>query len=419
MPSPTSVLTVSNLVAETLSRNPEIRFYEAEIQAARAGRRSAGALSNPELAVAGGHKSTSSSGFSTEGVAWSVTLTQPFEWPGRVGLRKAIANQDIELARLGVERFRNTLAGRVRLLAFGLHAAREKAAAAGDVAARLSDLRQVLVQRDPAGLTPLLETRVIEATELTVLKRSTDAALELNTALRELNQLRGVAMDSQTTVAPVRLKFLPGLPVASLQDAARTNNFELRLRVVELRQQGFRVDLARNERRPTIHIGPTFSEERSGHDREQIIGLAVSLPLPIWNRNKPDVEIATARRLQAETILRTAEREVLRMVGDAAGAYEARVAVLTGWRPDAAAHFKDAAELADRHYRLGAVPISTYVELQKQYLEAVESLMETELHALEAALELESLTGLSLGLVQPISEVTKLNQTTTQPQSNP
>ena len=44
--------------------------------------------------------------------------------------------------------------------------------------------------------------------------------------------------------------------------------------------------------------------------------------------------------------------------------------------------------------RLGAVPVSTYVELQKQYFEAVESLLDTKKEALEAAQNLELLTGL-------------------------
>jgi cobalt-zinc-cadmium efflux system outer membrane protein len=68
------------------------------------------------------------------------------------------------------------------------------------------------------------------------------------------------------------------------------------------------------------------------------------------------------------------------------------------WRPDSAQHFKEAAEVADRHYRLGAVPIATYVELQKQYLEAVEALLDTKTEALEAGQQLELLTGLSLSI---------------------
>ena len=64
------------------------------------------------------------------------------------------------------------------------------------------------------------------------------------------------------------------------------------------------------------------------------------------------------------------------------------------WRPDSAQQFREAAELADRHYRLGAVPIATFVELQKQYLEAVDGLLDTKKEALETAQQLELLTGL-------------------------
>jgi hypothetical protein len=45
------------------------------------------------------------------------------------------------------------------------------------------------------------------------------------------------------------------------------------------------------------------------------------------------------------------------------------------------------------------VPVSTYVELQKQYLEAVEGLLETRRKALESAQNLELLAGLGTGLV--------------------
>jgi cobalt-zinc-cadmium efflux system outer membrane protein len=173
---------------------------------------------------------------------------------------------------------------------------------------------------------------------------------------------------------------------------ARTNNFELRMRAVELAQHGFRVDLARNERFPAVSVGPTISEERAG-DRERIVGVAVTVPLPLWNRNKGNIESAAARQLQAETSLTVTYREMERKVADAFMTYESRLAEIGNWRPDSTRHFKEAAELADRHFRLGAVPISTYVELQKQYLEAVEALLETRKAALSAAHDLELLTG--------------------------
>ena len=98
--------TLDALVADALAKNPELRFYEAEIAAAKAGRKTAGLLANPELNGSVGQKSVRGAGLSAEGVAWSVSVMQPFEWPGRIGLRKAIANRDIELAELGYERFK-------------------------------------------------------------------------------------------------------------------------------------------------------------------------------------------------------------------------------------------------------------------------------------------------------------------------
>jgi len=404
-PAATNAATLEALVAEALKKNPELKFYEAEMTAARAGRKTAGLLANPELSGGVGHKTVRGGGMSPEGVAWSVSVVQPFEWPGRLGLRKAIANHDIDLAQLGYERFKIALAGRVRTLGYGLFAAQEKAATASEVAERFKALREVLVQRDPAGLTPLLETRVIEATELNAQRRASGALLATQAALLELNQLRGAALDTRLSVSQTQLDFRPPEDRNMLMALARTNNFELRVRAAELAQQGFRVDLAKNERYPTISVGPSISEERAG-DRERVIGLGVSLPLPLWNRNKSNIEAAVARQMQAEVSLNVTERELQRQVVAAAITYETKLHEMARWRPDAVQHFKEAAELADRHYRLGAVPITTYVELQKQYLEAVESLLDTRREALEASQELQRLTGLDFGAVK-VSEPKK------------
>ena len=391
-------LSLDALVAEALEKNPELKFYEAEITAAKAGRKTAGSFANPEASAGIGQKRVTGGGISDEGVAWSVSVMQPLEWPGRLGLRKAIANRDIELAHLGYERFKVALTGRVRTLAYGLFAAQEKSTAANEVAERFKSLREVLVQRDPAGLTPLLETRVIEATELNAQRKASDALLAAQSALLELNQLRGTAPDSRLVISQAQLSFRPPEERESLSALARTNNFELRMRAVELAQQGFRVNLAKNERYPALSVGPTFSEENVAGNREQVIGVGISLPLPLWNRNDGNVAAAKARQVQAEISLNVTERDVQRQVLTAALTYETKLREMAKWRPDSVQHFKEAAELADRHYRLGAVPISTYVELQKQYLDAVEGLLDTKKEALEAAAQLELLTGLPLPL---------------------
>ena len=394
----TNPVALEGLVAEVLAQNPELAFYRAEIDAAKGERRTAARWANPELAGQAGQKRVRGGGTSDEGLAWSVALQQTFEWPGRIPLRKAIANHQVQLAELGLGQFQAALVARTRSLAYNLFAAQEKEAAAQAVAQRFQDLREVLVQRDPAGLTPMLETRIIEATELTLKRKASEASLAAQSAQLELNQLRGLAWQQLVQVPPVPLGFTPAPETDALLAASRTNNFDIRLRQVELEQQGFKVSLAKKEGYPAFTVGPYVSQERAG-DREQQIGLSLSMPLPLWNRNKGEIETSTARQRQAETSMRVTQREVERKVVEAALTYQARLGEMARWRSDSVEEFRKAAELADRHYRLGAVPIATYVELQKQYLEAVEALLDTKREALDAAQALEHLTGLPLALV--------------------
>lgn len=393
--SPTS--EANALVTEALSHNPELRFYEAEIQAVRSLRRTATRLPTPELTGAVGQKRTTDPAgtLAGEGVAWSVGVVQSFEWPGRLGLRKAIANQDVVLAELGYERFKLALAARVRSQAHGLAAAAEKARVAREVADRYRALREVLVQRDPAGITPQLELRILEATEVNLRRRATEAELAEQETRVSVNLLRGQPADTALSV-PLSYEDLPEAPSSpSLIAMARTNNFELRLRAAELEQQGLRVDLARNERWPAFKLGPQFSEENAaGQDR--ILGVVVSFPLPLWRNNQSNIEAAKARQIQAEALLFSTEREIEKRVINASRSYDAKRKEMNLWKPDAVKQFAEAAALADRHYRLAAVPATVYVELQKQYLDAVETLLDTRRETLAAAAELEELTGLPL-----------------------
>ena len=177
-----------------------------------------------------GSKRTTGGGVSGEGLAWSVSVKQTFEWPGRIPLRKAIANKQIQLAELGYDQFKRALEARARGLALTVYAAQEKAAAAREVAGRYQALREVLVQREPAGLTPVLETRIIEATEVGLQRKASEAALAEEAAVLELNQLRGQPPATKVRIGAPSLEFGPAPDTEALLAAARTNNFELRMR---------------------------------------------------------------------------------------------------------------------------------------------------------------------------------------------
>lgn len=394
-----------DLVAEVLATQPELIFYEAELAAAKAGRTFAGTRADPDLAVQLGHKRVQTLGgvLVGEGTAWSVTLSQTFEWPGRLALRKAIANREVELAELGLARFKSALRARVITLAYGLSAEQEKTAAVREVAERLRALKEVFVARDPAGITPLLETRIIEAQELSIQRRATAAELASGAAEVELNQLRGLPVGTPVKVDAPSLTFHEAPELNRLLAAARENHFEFRARRLELEQQGDAVQLATTDRKPSFTVSPYYSEENAG-GRETVAGLGLSMPLPWSARSRSGVESAAARKRQAEALVLSTEREMERAVIAATRAYGAKRAEIARWSPDSVVKFREAAALADRHYRLGAVPLATYIELQTAYLDAVEALLDTHQEALDVAQQLERLTGLAAPLVKPASE---------------
>jgi cobalt-zinc-cadmium efflux system outer membrane protein len=400
-PATEAAVTIPELVSEIVAGNPERQFYLDEISAANLGARVASRLNDPELSLDLGSKRlrNATGAHLDDGAVWSVSITQTFEWPGRLALRKAIANRQVELAELGLARFVNALTARARVLAFSLHAAHAKAAAIREVSDRFSSLKETFLARDPAGLTPLLETRIIEASELAVQRRATEAELAVQAALIELNLLRGTPVDAPLRVAAPSLTFNPVPDATTLFTGARENNFDFRMRRVEVEQQGFVVSLARNERYPGIHVGPYLSTDNVG-DRETIVGIGLSVLLPVSGRAATAVEMANTRLRQAETTMLVAQRELEREVVTAAQAFATKLAESKRWSPDSAQKFREAASLADRHYRTGAVPIATYVELQNSYLEAVEALLDTQGEILAAGLRLQQLTGLDLNPVE-------------------
>lgn len=389
--------TVHSLVQKALATHPELRFYEAQIAVAQSGKTKAGEIQNPELMTGVGNWRVRDLATNnvTDGPTWAVQLTQTFEWPGRLSLRKAIAQKDIELAQLGVEQFRAALAARVRTISWKLIAAQEQTKAAEEVAKRYQALAEVLLQRDPAGAAPRLEARIIQANALNLSAAAATARNELATARFELNQLLGEKPEHPLELQMEKLTLNPPPALESLLSQARKKNFELRARILDVQQQGYEVRLAENERWPSITVAP-FAQRQQNETREMQAGINISIPLPLWNRNKGAIDAAKAKEVQAEVMLTAQMRQLERDVAAQSSHYRIHVEELAKWPADTLESLRKAATEADEHYRLGALPLSTYTELQQQYIESVHAVLESQLGAVDARLQLEQLTGTKL-----------------------
>lgn len=386
--------STEQLVAKALNSNPEIAYYKLEIQAAIMAAKNSGKWQDPEISGSIGHVRSSGGGQSkAEGLAWSVGVMQNFEWPGRRNLRRVIADGDIILAQLGLRSFEFALSAKVRSLSHQLAAASQKAFICNEVAQRYRSLRETLIQRDLTGITPGLEIRILEATEISLRQTAIQASQAESELEEELNFLLGNPAGTKLNIE-IQKTELPEIPsLETLLSKAHVNNFELLQARERLNQQGLYTDLTRNLTKPSISVGPQMSDQ-NGQSKDTTIGIGVSISLPLWRYNQNDIEISKTRELQSQTLLELVVRKLNKEVSLTSNRYIKYKTELEHWDSSIVEKFSGSALLADEHYRLGAVNSSTYIEMQKQYLDAVETHLNGQLAAIQALSELEELTGI-------------------------
>ncbi|MBI0476980.1 TolC family protein [Sphingomonas sp. MA1305] len=388
-----SALSLDALVQDVVANNPERQFYQRQIETAGIERQAAGRWADPEVVAEFGERKANdraTGGLLGEGQTYAVSIVQPIEFGGRIALRRAIAERQVELARVGLRQFEATLAARARTLGYGLFAADEKAAAARIVASRARTLAHVIVSRDPAGPAPTLEAAALQASAISAERTAAMADAEANSILYELNQLRAAPFPSRIRIIRPDMT-LPDLPAPTMvAEKALANNFELKALRVQFEQQGLRVDLARKARLPVVTVGPYFDRARSDI-RETNYGVRLSTTIPLWNAQAGQVAAEQGRQAQANATLIAAERKLMRDVYDQVAQYEAKRRALGQWEENTPARFAAAAEEADRNFRLGAIPIATYTQLQQAYIDATNAVLDTRREALDALLQLRAL----------------------------
>ena len=110
-------LSLDALAQDVVTNNPERQFYKRQIETAGVEREAAGRWADPEATVEFGQRratDVNSGALNGEGMTYAVSVVQPIEFGGRIALRRAIADRQVALARIGLQQFDATLAARAR-----------------------------------------------------------------------------------------------------------------------------------------------------------------------------------------------------------------------------------------------------------------------------------------------------------------
>jgi len=308
----------------------ELRIARQEFAAAEARVLSAGALPNPVLSVSREQLSGGVAGYDET----MVTVGQPLELGGQRGVRRRAAASSAEAAAARLEGTRLRLGLAVR-------EAYVRAAAATGELRTLEEAVAVFREVEESGSARFAEGDIsrFDLSRLQIERARyetmlVDAALELDEAARALTMLVDPELTTQwrvlfpaETLAEIALP--PSIDTIDVPSAAALRA-EVRAGDAELQAAEAALDLQRRSRVPTLTLNGGFKHQSDDY-RGAVLG--VSLPLPLWDRNRGGIAeaaaslgIATATR---DLAARRAEDEIRRAM-EVRRSLQAGIGLLTG-----------------------------------------------------------------------------------------
>ena len=353
-------------VAEAAIRdNPELAAARSLIAEAEARTFSTGRLSNPELV------SEFAGGQDLEGRI-SIGLTQRFPLTARLRLERELSSLDLECARLEVKDRERQIQVAARDAFVELVAAQSLMGLARRQRVLADDFAKSIREGATEGFGSELDARqaALSADSLGVDEESRRS--EVIAATARLNALLGRPADKAPKInASLDLpKVLPTpRPVGARAD--------LELAELSLQAGAKEVSLAKASRWEDVGVGffvegERFRDEPGGIEPESLIGVQLTLPLPIWQNGSGKVsekEAARARRAQQLDALRFKVRnEALAAHQIMASRYKAALVASTRLVPAALEQLTS----SEAAYRRGELDIQR-VFLARENLAAIES----------------------------------------------
>jgi cobalt-zinc-cadmium efflux system outer membrane protein len=399
---PSRGLDVDAAVAEAVESNLDLRAALLTIEIARGRVLQAGRLSNPEIALS----MTDDAAFGNDGErSQRIEFIQRIPIASRLARSRDVATQDARIAEAQVRELLRTLVADVQRSFFAVRALDEQLAVnrqlveAVRVVERAAARRLLAAEVSPAEVGLLRLERLRLEQDALRLRREQQVA---SAALARLLGRRGTT--GFTAVGELDPGSFSSLRMAS---AARSRpDLEAAAHAID-RADADRA-MARAEVWEDWTLGLGFEREREsgdaagGTERDSFLSLAVSVPLPLWDRQQGRIVAAEAEsrrsRRSREALLLRIEKEMqaaesrFRSLRSSVDLYAEKIL------PEA----RSSIDLFTRGYRQGLVSVAEMLKAQRLYNESRMLHFELLGELRMAAIELESARGASPYLDGPL-----------------
>jgi len=393
--------TMAQAVAYALQHNGELSAFREERGIRDAGKVRAGLMPNPTLdfeAVTG-----AMTGSSDEN-GLSLGVSQEFFLAGKRDKRLAIAEQELEMYRWQLADRERVNREEVKTAFYDLLLAQQRLALADRSIAVNRQLFEVTRERLAAGDIPELEMNLVKV-ELT---RSEGARIFAAGTLQQhqakLASLMGLPLGMPLAISG-NLESAMALTkaVAELKQLAHGQRPDVKALEAEKGRGDADIILARAEGVPNLTAGLFYSHEQrtdatgTGEEkvRDNLLGVRLSLPLPLFDHNQAGLQEARARRSSTENRWLSSGRNVEREVETAYASYLNSDNVLSLYKTNIIPQLEENLSLTQEAYRLGEVGILAVIQEQKKFFEVSEGYLsalhdrQTALVRLEAAVATE------------------------------
>ena len=367
--TPAAALTLGDAIERSCAVAPGVRGAEASVAAANATVESSGLLPNPTVSVEA--ENVLGTGrythFGASETTYSVSM--PLELGGKRAARTRVAQADQANALVGVSIARADLTLRVTQAFITVVASERRARAAAERRELAGQAERVARLRVGAGkVSPIDEQRATaQRIGATVAAERAERAAKL--AQANLARLIG-AMPPVAAVAPWFDDTGAGGEVSG-----DGSSLSLAAADAQVAAANARVDAARRARIPDLTVSAGARRLNETNDHAAV--LALSIPLPIFNRGNADVARARAELDKAEADRSAVELELAETLASAQAEVDnARASAVAANGPELAAA-REAARIARIGYAEGKFS-------QLDLIEAERSLSQTQEAAIDA-----------------------------------
>ncbi len=381
-------LTLSQALDEALARNPELRAAQGMVLEAEARLRTARTYPfNPEVTVGAGRRR----GAGTSTTDRDLGLAQELELGGKRRRRVSVASFELDAARERLRRAQRRVTA-VTAAAFVLAVrGRESVALERESVRMARALLEIERKRFAAGDVTRIEVNLARARLGRAAQRLELAEGAWRAARAEL--ARSIGLDPRQAPRPVGGLELPEIELAGRDELLRLageRRSDLAAFRRELDAARSRIDLARRSVVPNLVAEVTYSREE-GTDR--ILGGALGLSIPIFNRRRGEIAEARAAAGRVEAETEAFELRIRQEVEAALSRYRAAVAGARELETYVVASLEENLGLLERSFSAGKIGWTDVIVFSREFIDSRREYIDVLAEAWLAAIELDLASG--------------------------